>query len=118
MDSDHAPGTWAAGNNERAAGRTSYQLLVTPPGEELGTPQFVLRCASLAGTRHGMRGSGCRNDGHTVDALALVADEGRGHATKCPGEALAACDPGMSEWGNPAGVMTSHPFFGGGNRGN
>jgi hypothetical protein len=39
-----------------------------------------------------------------VDALALAADEGRGHAAKCPGEALAACDPGMSEWGNPPGA--------------
>ena len=46
-----------------------------------------------------------RNDGHTVDALALDADEGRGHATKCAGEALAAGDPAISEWGNPAGVM-------------
>ena len=39
-----------------------------------------------------------------VDALALAAEEGRGHAAKCPGEALAACDPGMSEWGNPPGA--------------
>jgi hypothetical protein len=39
-----------------------------------------------------------------VDALALAAEEGRGHAAKCPGEALAAGDPGMSEWGNPPGA--------------
>jgi len=52
-----------------------------------------------------------------VDALALDADEGRGHATKCSGEALAAGDPEISEWGNPAGVMACYPF-GGGNRGN
>jgi hypothetical protein len=58
-----------------------------------------------------------RNDGHTVDALALDADEGRGHATKCSGEALAAGDPEISEWGNPPGVMAGYPF-GGGNRGN
>src|SRR5689334_518199 len=50
-----------------------------------------------------------RNDGHTVDALALDADEGRGHATKCSGEALAAGDPEISEWGNPAGVMARQP---------
>jgi len=39
-----------------------------------------------------------------VDALALAAEEGRGHAAKCPGEALAAGDPGISEWGNPPGA--------------
>ena len=39
-----------------------------------------------------------------VDALALAAEEGRGHAAKCPGEALAASDPGVSEWGNPPGA--------------
>ncbi len=58
-----------------------------------------------------------RNDGHTVDALALDADEGRGHATKCSGEALAAGDPEMSEWGNPAGVMACHPEVTGGEPG-
>ena len=30
------------------------------------------------------------HDGRMVDALALAAEEGRGHAAKCPGEALAA----------------------------
>ena len=59
----------------------------------------------------------CRNDGHTVDALALVAEEGRGHATKCPGEALAAGDPGISEWDNPAGVIARHPEQSGGEPG-
>ena len=29
-------------------------------------------------------------------------------AAKSPGEPQAGCDPGMSEWGNPAGVMPSH----------
>jgi hypothetical protein len=66
---------------------------------------------------HGRRAD--RNDGHTVDALALVAEEGRGHATKCPGEALAAGEPGISEWGNPAGVIPRHPeAVPEGNRGN
>ena len=32
----------------------------------------------------------------------MAAEEGRGHAAKCSGEALAAGDPEMSEWGNPA----------------
>jgi hypothetical protein len=31
--------------------------------------------------------------------LAPAAEEGRGLAAKRPGEALAACDPGVSEWG-------------------
>src|SRR5918998_2572104 len=50
--------------------------------------------------------NGNRNphEGRMVDALALAAEEGRGHAAKCPGEALAAWDPGMSEWGNPPGA--------------
>ena len=39
-----------------------------------------------------------------MDALASAADEGRGHAAKRPGEALAAWDPGVSEWGNPPGA--------------
>lgn len=58
-----------------------------------------------------------RNDGHTVDALALDADEGRGHATKCSGEALAAGEPEISEWGNPPGVMAGYPVFGEGTGG-
>ncbi len=41
---------------------------------------------------------------HRVDALALAAEEGRGHAAKYPGEALAAGDPGVSEWGNLPGA--------------
>ena len=44
------------------------------------------------------------HEGRMVDALALAAEEGRGHAAKCPGEALAASDPGISEWGNPPGA--------------
>ena len=35
--------------------------------------------------------------------MASAADEGRGHAAKRPREALAACDLGVSEWGNPPG---------------
>jgi hypothetical protein len=58
-----------------------------------------------------------RNDGHTVDALALDADEGRGHAAKCSGEALAASDPEISEWGNPPGVMAGYPCKGEGTGG-
>ena len=65
-------------------------------------------------------GNGTRNphEGRMVDALALAADEGRGHAAKCPGEALAACDPGMSEWGNPPGARPGTWHMPGGHRGN
>jgi hypothetical protein len=34
----------------------------------------------------------------------MAAEEGRGHAAKCSGEALAAGDPEISEWGNPPGA--------------
>jgi hypothetical protein len=44
-----------------------------------------------------------------VDALALAAEEGRGHAAKCPGETLAVSDPGISEWGNPPGARPGTP---------
>jgi hypothetical protein len=43
-----------------------------------------------------------------MDALALGAEEGRGRLRKAPGSCQASFDPGMSEWGNPAGVMLSH----------
>jgi hypothetical protein len=42
---------------------------------------------------------------HTVDALASGADEGRGQATKRLGEPRAGCEPRVSEWGNPVGVI-------------
>ena len=45
----------------------------------------------------------------TVDALAPDADEGRGWLRKATGSCRPSFDPWMSEWGNPAGVMPSHP---------
>ena len=36
-----------------------------------------------------------------MDALAHDSDEGRGVAAISFGEALATCDPKISEWGNP-----------------
>ena len=39
----------------------------------------------------------------------MAAEEGRGHAAKRPGEALAAMDPGVSEWGNPRGARPRTP---------
>jgi hypothetical protein len=58
-----------------------------------------------------------REDERTVDALAPAAEEGRGHAAKCSGEALAAGDPEVSEWGNPPGVIPRHPLRRGGTGG-
>ena len=50
----------------------------------------------------------------------LAAEEGRGHAAKRSGEALAAWDPEVSEWGNPPGARpgTAGSDAGGGHRGN
>jgi hypothetical protein len=46
--------------------------------------------------------------GRTVDALAPGADEGRGSLRYAPGSWQPSCDPGVSEWGNPAAVMGRH----------
>ena len=43
--------------------------------------------------------------GHTVDALASGADEGRGSLRYASGSRQPDFDPGVSEWGNPAPVM-------------
>jgi len=43
--------------------------------------------------------------GHTVDALAPGADEGRWSLRYSPGSRQPGCDPGVSEWGNLAPVM-------------
>jgi hypothetical protein len=45
---------------------------------------------------------------HTVDALAPRAEEGRGVAAISLGELLASVDPGISEWGNPPGVVSRY----------
>ena len=50
--------------------------------------------------------------------MARAAEEGRGHAAKRTGEALAAWDPVVSEWGNPAPFVGGHPRNAGGHRGN
>jgi hypothetical protein len=47
----------------------------------------------------------------TVDALAPDADEGRGWLRKAAGSCRPSFDPRISEWGNPAGVMPSHPYL-------
>ena len=49
--------------------------------------------------------------GHMVDALAPRADEGRGSLRYALGSWQPSVDPGMSEWGNLAGVMSGHPYL-------
>ena len=46
--------------------------------------------------------------GRSVDALASGADEGRGGLRYSSGSRLAGCDPRVSEWGDPARVMSCH----------
>jgi len=47
--------------------------------------------------------------GRMVDALALGADEGRGRLRYASGSCQPSVDPRISEWGNPARVMSRHP---------
>jgi hypothetical protein len=47
--------------------------------------------------------------GRMVDALASGADEGRGRLRYASGSCQPSVDPRMSEWGNPARVMSCHP---------
>jgi hypothetical protein len=46
--------------------------------------------------------------GRMVDALASGADEGRGRLRYASGSCQPSVDPRMSEWGNPARVMSCH----------
>ena len=48
-------------------------------------------------------------EGHMVDALASRADEGRRSLRYALGSWQPSVDPGVSEWGNLAGVMSSYP---------
>ena len=109
LDGGHTqPSPWWAALPR--GGRLEWAACHRCPGGERG---------ELDGAGNGPRGRRRtdRNDGHTVDALALDADEGRGHATKCSGEALAAGEPEISEWGNPPGVMAGDPRTGEGTGG-
>ena len=45
-----------------------------------------------------------------MDALAPRGYEGRGGRRNAPGSRQTDFDPEMSEWGNPAGVMSRHPL--------
>jgi hypothetical protein len=68
-----------------------------PPAQSDGVARLLRRISeeTPAGTVEG------RHDEHTMDALALRADEGRGTAPISRGESQAGCDPRISEWGNP-----------------
>ena len=46
--------------------------------------------------------------GHMVDALASGADEGRGRLRYASGSCQPSVDPRISEWGNPARVMSCY----------
>ena len=41
--------------------------------------------------------------------MAPRGDEGRGRRRYAPGSSQTCFDPEVSEWGNPAGVMSRHP---------
>jgi hypothetical protein len=86
------PARWACGTSERCRARRGRSLWREP---------VCCRGTDVCWMETKRRNP---HDGRMVDALALAADEGRGHAAKCPGEALAASDPGISEWGNPPGA--------------
>ena len=45
-----------------------------------------------------------------MDALAPGGDEGRGRQRNSPVSRQAGFDPEVSEWGNPAGVISRHPL--------
>jgi len=49
--------------------------------------------------------------GRMVDALASEADEGRGRLRYASGSCQPSVDPRMSEWGNPARVMSCYPYL-------
>ena len=42
--------------------------------------------------------------------MAQAGDEGRGQLRKAPVSRSTGFDPEISEWGNPAVVMDSHPL--------
>lgn len=49
--------------------------------------------------------------GRSVDALAHVADEGRCSLRYSSGSWQTSCDPRVSEWGNPTGVVSGYPHL-------
>lgn len=45
-----------------------------------------------------------------MDALALGGDEGRDRLRYAWGRSQISFDPGISEWGNPHGVISMYPL--------
>ena len=45
-----------------------------------------------------------------MDALALGGDEGRDRLRYAWGRSQISYDPGISEWGNPHGVISMYPL--------
>ena len=68
----------------------------------------VARGAARCGGGRGRVFVVCGFVGHSVDALAPRADEGRCGLRYAPGSWRASFDPGVSEWGNPARVVLGH----------
>jgi len=66
-------------------------------------PPFLCVGVWLWGVVVGVVASLC---GHSVDALAPEADEGRGSLRYSLGSWQPSVDPGVSEWGNLARVMS------------
>jgi hypothetical protein len=95
------PGRRRAGAADPARAATNAAI------RRRGRPRRGARRRAAAGAGRGDAGR-IRDDGRTVDALAPAAEEGRGHAAKGSGEALAAGDPEVSEWGNPPGAIPGH----------
>src|SRR3712207_499900 len=48
------------------------------------------------------------DSGHEMDALGHAGDEGRRRPRKSTVSCQTSVDPCVSEWGNPAGVMSSN----------
>ena len=48
------------------------------------------------------------DSGHEVDALGHAGDEGRRRPRKSTVSCQTSVDPCVSEWGNPAGVISSY----------
>ena len=95
---------WTLGNKERHPACPALDETSASFCRELGCrlePWSRRERGELGMNRTQRIGTEHRNDGHTVDASALRADEGRGIAAISVGEPRAGVDPPISEWGNP-----------------
>lgn len=51
------------------------------------------------------------DSGHEMDALGHAGEEGRNRPRKRTGSCQISVNPYMSEWRNPAGVVSCHPYL-------